>query len=181
MDINTGHMTKLLTLPQRSQALPDMPGQNSHFLYPSIITSPTVPSQFVALDVDIAVIFDVQQKQVLNRLGSDDPATQKSYVFTEWSLDPLCPQMSQLAWSPDGRYLAGAYMSSPQIFVWDLQDAAAKKTKDGLQLPALTFGKTGGHASGECIIDLSWSPHGRYLASGASDGTVIIWKVDQAA
>ncbi|QBD83205.1 hypothetical protein EPA93_47495 [Ktedonosporobacter rubrisoli] len=43
---------------------------------------------------------------------------------------------------------------------------------------SMIFGKTGGHSS--TIIDIAWSPNGRYLATTSYDKTVIIWQVDGA-
>jgi WD40 repeat protein len=43
----------------------------------------------------------------------------------------------------------------------------------------MTFsgGKNGHQAS---IIDVAWSPDGRYLATAGGDNIVIVWQVDKA-
>ncbi len=165
----------LLTLPRRSQKLPEQPGQDGLFLFPQVLSSPTNTTLFAASNVDVVVLFDAQQKKVLRTLGNNDPDVRHSGYYLNWDTTPLCPQVSALAWSQDGRYLAGSYASSPQIFIWDLQNTQPAKSKDGLQLPDITFGKTGGHKA--IILDLTWSPDGRYLASASADNNIIVWQV----
>jgi eukaryotic-like serine/threonine-protein kinase len=165
----------LLALPRRSQKLPEQPGQDGLFLFPQILSSPTDTTLFAASDVDVIVLFDAQQKKVLRTLGNNTPDVQHVGYYLNWISTPLCPQVSALAWSRDGRYLAASYASSPQIFIWDLQNIQPAKSKDGLQLPDITFGKTGGHK--EIILDLTWSPDGRYLASASADSNIIVWQV----
>lgn len=67
-----------------------------------------------------------------------------------------------VSWSPDGEWLATALYDS--IFVWDPQT--------GNRLHSLR-----GHR-GE-ILSVAWSPDGKLLASGAEDGAVIIWELEQ--
>ncbi len=42
----------------------------------------------------------------------------------------------------------------------------------------MIFGDKQGHSN--TIIDVAWSPSGRYIASTSYDKTVIIWQVDGA-
>jgi WD40 repeat protein len=67
-----------------------------------------------------------------------------------------------VSWSPDGEWLATALYDS--IFVWDPQT--------GNRLHSLR-----GHR-GE-ILSVTWSPDGKLIASGAEDGAVIIWELEQ--
>jgi WD40 repeat protein len=180
-DINSGKKTKILTLPRRSQALPDLPGQVGPFFFTAIKRSPTDQGWFVAINVDVAVVFDMQQKKVLHTLGTADRQVYHSAYIWSWDSKPMCPQLGPLTWSPNGRYLAGCYLADQRIFVWDLHDPHPRLTQDGIQLPNLVFGGHGEHSANEAIYDLSWSPDGRYLASASSDLTVVIWKVDGAA
>jgi serine/threonine protein kinase/WD40 repeat protein len=180
-DINSGKKTEILTLPRRSQALPDLAGQVGLFFFTAIKRSPTDQGWFVAVNVDVAVVFDTQQKKVLHTLGTTDRKVYRSAYIWSWSSEPMCPQLGPLAWSPNGRYLAGCYLADQRIFVWDLHDPHPQLTQDGIQLPNLVFGGHGEHSANEAIYDLSWSPDGRYLASASSDLTVVIWKVDGAA
>lgn len=165
----------LLTLPHRSQKLPEQPNHDGLFLFPQILPSPNDTTLFAANDIDVIVLFDAQQKKVRRMLGTNNPDVRHTSYYLNWDTTPLCPQLSALAWSRDGRYLAGSYASSPQIFIWDLQNAQLAKSKDGLQLPDITFGKTGGHKG--IILDLTWSPDGRYLASASADSNIIVWQV----
>ena len=89
-------------------------------------------------------------------------------------------EVNGLAWSPNGRYIAGSYEHSHQVYIWDTQKKTPKKTKEGFQIEDLRFGATNGHfnVKDSTIIDLVWSPDGRYLATASNDTTVIIWKVD---
>lgn len=184
-DVKAGKHSSVITLPQPSLALPENPAQSGTFRFPNILRSPNAATQFAAIDVDMAIVFDAQQKKVLHNLGGNDPDTRHTFSFGTETDDPLCPQISRLAWSPNGRYLAGTYLGTPQIFVWDLQNPSPRLVSTGgvtgIQLPDLAFGKTGGHDKNEYILDLTWSPDGRYLASASTDTTVIIWKVDKVA
>ncbi len=69
------------------------------------------------------------------------------------------PQISGiLAWSADGKCLAGSYGQG--IFVWDL--SAKKRISNWLTHRGTTFG-------------ISWSPNSRRLASCGTDHTVTVW------
>ncbi|BCL80700.1 STKc_PknB_like and WD40 domain-containing protein [Ktedonobacteria bacterium brp13] len=164
-----------ITLPKR---IPSKVSTFDKIVYiPCVRSSPIEATQFAMNNMDCIIIGSAQEKKVLRILASDDPAAHKTLPFQpDGSSGPLYPQVGPLCWSPNGRYIAGSYLSSTQIFVWDLHDPHPRTTKEGFQLPILSFGKTGGHNGP--INDLSWSPDGRYLASASQDTTVILWKVN---
>ena len=73
---------------------------------------------------------------------------------------PLDDIVYDVAWSPDGTYLAAA-RNALGVQVWD----AASGTY------ALTYSFTAPVIAGA----VAWSPDGKYLATGGSDGTVQVW------
>ncbi|GHO98027.1 hypothetical protein KSF_080750 [Reticulibacter mediterranei] len=158
------------TLPNRLTAYP----QAKIFRF-SIAASPANSTRIAVSDGDVAVIYDIQQKKNLRLLGSDDPEARQALAGPGTS--QYYSQVNPLVWSPDGRYLAGSYLSAKKIFIWDLQNSNPRM-KDGVQMPDFVFGQKNGHS--DLIMDLSWSPDGRYLASSSFDSTVIIWQVDAA-
>jgi WD40 repeat protein len=166
-------LVQRFALPDRTKYHPEQLPHLAQFFRFTVVTSPTASTRFAATDSDVAVIYDIQQEKVLRLLGSDDPATRKTILGP--GISKYYPQVNPLAWSPNGRYLAGSYMSSPQIFVWDLQNPQPRM-KDGIQMPDFTFDQKSGHNGS--ILDLAWSPDGHYLASSSSDTTIIIWRVD---
>lgn len=153
--------------------------QRDNFLTFAVIAdtlawSPSDPHLLLVSDADEALIWDVRKDQPL--------------LVLKASVDSSIPVISKLCWSPNGRYVAASYdpvgnnttiSVRPQIFVWDLQ-ALLKQAPAGVpQPPSLTFSSPNGsptHTQG--ILDLNWSPDGRYLASSSFDKSVIIWKVD---
>ena len=71
----------------------------------------------------------------------------------------LSERIEQIAWSPDGHWLA-AGADSGKIFLWDMHTGTPV---------AVLSGHTG------LILGLSWSADSRLLASSAGDGTVLVW------
>ncbi len=70
----------------------------------------------------------------------------------------------QVAWSPDGRYLAAAADDFASV-VWDMAHDRKLALSDGFESP---------RASGTCGLATAFSPDGRLLAMGTSSG-VRIW------
>ncbi|GHO46490.1 WD40 repeat domain-containing serine/threonine protein kinase [Ktedonospora formicarum] len=124
---------------------------------------PTRPEQVLVDDVDLAIVYDLTQKKATTLLAVAEPEK-----------EPI--SLSALAWSSNGRYVAGCHLNSKLIYIWDLANPSPQKTGEGFILPTLSFGKTNGHS--DVIIDLAWSPDGRYLASASADFSVIVWQVD---
>jgi WD40 repeat protein/transcriptional regulator with XRE-family HTH domain len=81
--------------------------------------------------------------------------------------------ITSLAWSPDGRLLASG---SEELFVWEVQT----RRGSGLSLPVSppmshpmqTFARHPG-----IVYALAWSPNGKQLISGGSDGLLRWWDV----
>ncbi|WP_030264851.1 TIR domain-containing protein [Streptomyces violens] len=78
---------------------------------------------------------------------------------------------SGLAWSPDGRFLAGTFVSDasdghngPARSVLRLWEVAPPPPREaGLSGPT------------EAIRSVAWSPDGRHIAGGSGDGTLWVW------
>ncbi|GHO76799.1 hypothetical protein KSD_45700 [Ktedonobacter sp. SOSP1-85] len=162
-DPQTGKQ-QVFPLPDRSAELKVWAQTHQTLNMRSLATSLALPHQILVDAFDVAAIFDLQQHKIVTLLTVADPV-----------LKGLL-QVSKLAWSSNGRYVAGCYLGSNQIYIWDLANSRSRKTSNGFKLPDLSFGKNNGHSSD--IFDLSWSPDGRFLASASADHSVIIWQVD---
>jgi WD40 repeat protein len=75
---------------------------------------------------------------------------------------------SDLAWSPDGRWLAvGSYEHAAQVF-----DAATGRVRDSYaNFEPRGDGKSYG------VTALAWAPDGARLALGSYDGTAHVWRL----
>lgn len=137
--------------------------------------SPATPDYLLVSNLDIVNVWDAQNNKLLFSLGTDDPdaLTPPDPNPTNWR-----PNTHGLCWSPNGRYIAGTYGRSHKVYIWDLSNPSQATFKDGIQMPALVFGESEGHSN--TLLDIAWSPDGRYLATTGYDRTVIVWQVDEA-
>jgi WD40 repeat protein len=173
-DIKTGKVKYYINVP-------DAPLPNAtHVIYTLLSAlqwSPANPRLVLASIANIVNIWDIQQsKKPRWQLGTNDkdaltPPKQNDTGFT-WN-----PNITGVSWSPNGRYLAGGYGKSHNLNIWDLQEKKPTLSK-GIQMPSFLFGQTNGHS--DTIMDVQWSPDGRYLATSSFDTTVIVWKMDGA-
>ncbi len=69
-----------------------------------------------------------------------------------------------LAWSPDSKRLAVSDWNELQV--WDVQAGHVER-------------QLGGLGSRSRPVSVAWSPDGRTVASGASDGSALVWDVEQ--
>jgi len=142
--------------------LPDRPHAPKEVLRQSLAWSPVDPHLLAISDLDIATLWDVQRKKLLLELKTNDPV----------------PYVTGLTWAPNGKYVAGSYARSPRIYVWDVQMTGASASLGSVRAPNLFFAGSGAARHTKAVIDVAWSPDGRYIASAAADNTAIVWKVD---
>jgi WD40 repeat protein len=79
----------------------------------------------------------------------------------------------EVLFSPDGRRLATAGADG-NIRIWELRKS--RPEADSLRLVLLPTRSMDGH--GGAVLGMDFSPDGRYLAYGGSDGTTRVWAVD---
>jgi serine/threonine protein kinase len=166
---------------QTKITLPPIKGSGSiNVLKIALAWSPTNPHLLAAFNIDAVSIIDVQQSKVLYQLTTDEAGALSSPPKDE--LEPgtvWYPHVVSISWSPNGRYITASYARSTRVHVWDLQAKQNKIDKEGRRLqhylipPANTPS-----VHGSSILDVNWSPDGRYLATSSYDFTTIIWKVD---
>jgi WD40 repeat protein len=87
-----------------------------------------------------------------------DPRTKKAVVELETKADVV----SDVAFSPDGKWLVGASGSDKTVHVWEVATWTRVKTLTGAK---------------DAFYSLAFSPDGRTLASGSVDGNVYLWGV----
>ena len=74
-------------------------------------------------------------------------------------------------WAPDSKHLVSG-ADDGAIMVWDTQEIAQPRKLTRFEKTSVETGIGRELAS---IMTIAWSPHGRYIASGASDGSVLLW------
>jgi len=155
----------------------DRPGASNFVNRNAMAWSPVDPNLILVSNSDTAMVYDIRKRQqAVYQFGINDPfpltppPTKTTDVF-KWS-----PHTNGLTWSPNGRYIAGSYGRSATIYIWE--NVPGGKQERGLTMQSTMFGASGGHQ--QTVIDVSWSPDGRYIATTSYDTTVIIWKVDGA-
>ncbi len=167
--VKTGKVVQKISMPERSkkQAVLLERGDLKY--------SPIDPHRLAATDIDIVTVYDTQHNKLLFSLGTDD---KDALTLPQNNTVGWIPQVGGTSWSPNGRYIAGTYGRSNKIYIWDMQEKNPHKAQDGTQIQSLLFGAHNGHNL--TVIDIAWSPDGRYIATASFDKTVIIWKVDGA-
>lgn len=175
-DIKSRQVKTVLKLPDRTK------GKDIPIVYRLALTwSPADPNMLAVWWADSVVVCDINQPQPLFQLGTDDPVPLTPPKDIKKGQDWF-PLVNGIAWSPNGRYIAASYARSARAYIWDLKGGSSKKAKDGVtQIQDFFFPKEGEPGHSNTVVDLSWSPDGRYLATGSFDKTAIVWLVDQAS
>ncbi len=169
-DTKTARVKRVIHLPDRTQ------GKSTLVLREAIVWSPVESNTLLISDIDVVTLWNVQQNKLLSMLGTDDPhalAPPSKPTGFNWF-----PNTLGISWSPNGRYVVGAYGRTAKMCLWDLHNQKPN-IKKGVHIqdafiPASS--SVGGHNG--IIIDNAWSPDGRYLATASADKTVLIWKMD---
>ncbi|MEE0962411.1 MAG: WD40 repeat domain-containing protein [Bacteroidales bacterium] len=111
------------------------------------------------------------------------------------SLEGHSNGVNSVSWSPDGKYLASS-SGDGTIIIWDVKSGEKHKIMQGNSVSWSPNSKILSASSGRMVIlwdvksgarlrcmeghfdnvnSISWSPDGKYLASGSNDGSIIIW------
>jgi serine/threonine protein kinase/WD40 repeat protein len=172
---NTGKQVYFLDPPDRTH------GKTVDFvLLEEIAWSPVDPYTIATFNLDAVAIWDVRKKQPVLQLSTDDPTALKPPPANELNGMNWFPNVTGIAWSPNGRYVVAGYARSTKLHIWDLQDAHTHTARDGTRLQKFLFPQNQGEfGHKDAIVNVAWSPNGRYIASSSFDTTVIVWQVDK--
>ena len=169
---------------QLAAHITNMPARSPHYTFfrmaDTIAWSPTEPHLLLLSNADMAVIADLQKQVLALAIG----------VLN----NTAAPVLSGMSWSPNGRYIVGSYCVlgdnntnrtiDPHIYIWDTialrKNVSPTAPTVNIQSPTLSFGQQGALQHTDTIVDVQWSPDGRYLATASLDHKVMIWKVDGA-
>jgi len=162
----------------------NMPPRSPHITFfrmvDTVAWSPTEPHLLLLSNADMAVVADLQKQMLVLAIG----------VLN----NTAAPVLSGMSWSPNGRYIVGSYCVlgdnknartvDPHIYIWDTialrKNVSPTAPTVSIQGPTLSFGQQGALQHTDTIVDVQWSPDGRYLATASVDHEVMIWKVDGA-
>jgi serine/threonine protein kinase len=139
----------------------------------SAAAQPTVLSRSLAAEATSIRTTDPERAALLalyayhNSPTSEAIASLHSVTTRTLTITGRAPELNidgvgTVAYSPDGRHLAGGSSLNPVVRIWDLNTGIARDLK-----------VDAGHVSG-----LVYSPDGRRIAGAGSDGKVRIWDVN---
>ncbi len=152
--------------------LPDRPSAASSIVpAPCQEWSPTDPHLLAMSNLDIAMIWDVQHNKALLSLELDEPVLKQSHIT---------PYVWGLSWAPNGKYMTMCYPRDPRIYIWDVQLTGASAAQGNTRKEIIAFPDTHHPVHTAAVLDVAWSPDGRYIASASGDQTIVVWKVDGA-
>lgn len=160
-DMIKGTVKQVINLPNR----PSPPG--GFFNNECLAWSPVDPHVLVISDVDIAMVWDVQQNKQIMTLKLNEPGFTGYYV---WGM----------SWAPNGQYITMSYPQDPRIYIWDMRTTGASAALGTTRTQMLFFPKPHTYGHTKAVTDVAWSPDGRYIASAGGDNIIIVWKVDTA-
>lgn len=159
----SGQVRQVISFPPPGKAKPNPPKT-------PLAWSPVEANLLAFGNWNNVIIWDIQR---------DTPLLTLSVSDTQQRPQPAAFGAIGLAWSPDGRYLAGCYGLSRKIFIWDIASVRrAAPSPDRVQNQTLFFPTASGAGHSQPVTSVSWSPDGRYIASTSADKTVIVWLVD---